>query len=155
MSMHFFLAWFLPLKVLRQGNPSWIFSARYNFMRQAVVIGIGHNAQGGHEMQESTRTVVNTIAQILLRSWIFGFVLLAVWSGVALLMGETIHKFHGPMFGLTSHELDVIFYCTLGMLKVFVLVFFFIPWLSIRLVLKKTKGVVAREGAEVLDEVST
>ncbi len=59
------------------------------------------------------------------------------------------------MFGVTSHEFNVIFYGALGMLKLFVLVFFFIPWLSIWLVLKKTNGVVARTGIEMLEDVST
>lgn len=91
-------------------------------------------------MSDSTRDVFDTFAKVLLRCWIFGFVLLFIWLGAVLLMGGTIHKLHGPMFGITSHELDVIFYCGMAMLKVFVLVFFFIPWLSIRLVLKKAKG---------------
>ena len=91
-------------------------------------------------MQESTRNSCDTLAKILLRCWIVGFVLLAIWLGAVLLMGETIHKLHGPMFGLTRHELDVIFYGGMGMLKVFVLVFFFIPWLSMRLVLKQAQG---------------
>lgn len=39
--------------------------------------------------------------------------------------------------GIAMHELDVIFYCALGILKLFVLVFFFIPWLSIRLVYRR------------------
>ncbi len=85
------------------------------------------------------KNVFDTLDKVLLRCWIFGSVLLAIWFGVALLMGETIHKFHGSMFGITSHELDVIFYSIMGILKVFVSVFFFIPWLSIRLVLKKAK----------------
>lgn len=91
-------------------------------------------------MQESTRNIFDALAKILLRCWIFGFMLLALWLGVALLMGDIIHKLHGHMFGITVHELDVIFYSGLGILKLFVLVFFFIPWLSIRLVLKKTQG---------------
>ena len=91
-------------------------------------------------MQESTRDFFDTLANILLRCWIFGFVLLAIWLGAALLLGETAHKVHGPMFGITLHELDVIFYGGMGILKICVLVFFFIPWLSIRLVLKKAKG---------------
>ena len=105
-------------------------------------------------MQESTRNVFDTLDKILLRCWIFGFVLLVIWFGVALLMGETIHNFHGPMFGITSHELDVIFYAAMGILKVFVFVFFFIPWLSIRLVLKKTKGVAALTGVERHDDLA-
>jgi hypothetical protein len=107
-------------------------------------------------MQESTRNVFETLAQVLLRCWIFGSVLLVIWFGVALLMGDIIHKLHGPMFGITMHEFDVIFYGVLGMLKLFVLVFFFIPWLSIRLVLKKTQGVVPQSirPKPVAEEVS-
>jgi hypothetical protein len=94
-------------------------------------------------MQESTRNVLDTLAKVLLRCWIFGSVLLVLWFGAALLMGDIIHQFHGPMFGITRHELDVIFYAIMGILKLFVSVFFFIPWLSIRLVLNKAKAVDA------------
>jgi len=104
-------------------------------------------------MQESTKNVFDTLAKILLRCWIFGFVLLAIWLGAVLLMGESIHKLHGPMFGITGHELDVLFYGGMGMLKLFVFVFFFIPWLSMRLVLNKAKGDVAQKGVEMLDDL--
>jgi len=88
-------------------------------------------------MLDSTRDFFDTLAEVLLRCWIFGFVLLFIWLGAVLLPGEAIHTLHGPMFGLASHELDVILYCGMGLLKVLVLVFFFIPWLSIKLVLKR------------------
>ena len=91
-------------------------------------------------ISDSTRDCLDTLVKVLLRCWIIGFVLLFIWLGAALLMGETIHKLHGPMFGLSKHELDVIFYCGMGLLKLCVLVFFFIPWLAIRLVLRKAKG---------------
>ncbi len=76
--------------------------------------------------------------------------------GPWLLMGDIIHKLHGPMFGITRHELDVIFYAIMGILKLFVSVFFFIPWLSIQLVLKKMKGVVPQstQPKPVAEEVS-
>ena len=106
-------------------------------------------------MQESTRNVFDMLAKVLLRCWIFGSVLLVIWLGAAWLLSDIIHKLHGPMFGITSHEFDVIFYCIIGILKLFVSVFFFIPWLSIRLVLKKTKGVAALTGIEMLEDVST
>ena len=94
-------------------------------------------------MQESTRNVFETLEKILLRCWIFGAVLLILWFVAVLSMGDIIHKFHGPMFGITRHELDVIFYAIMGLLKLFVSVFFFIPWLSIRLVLNKAKAIEA------------
>ena len=44
------------------------------------------------------------------------------------------------MFGLSQHELRVIHYCGMGLTKLAVGVFFLIPWLSIRMVLGKSKG---------------
>ncbi len=91
-------------------------------------------------MSDATRDFFDTLAKVLLRCWIFGFVLLFLWLAAVLVMGETIHTLHGPLFGLSNHELDVIFYGGMGLLKLCVLVFFFMPWLAIRLVLRKAKG---------------
>ena len=44
------------------------------------------------------------------------------------------------MFGLSKHELDMIHYSGMGLVKLFVFVFFLFPWLSIKLVLRKDKG---------------
>jgi hypothetical protein len=90
-------------------------------------------------MTDSNRDTLNTLAKVLLRCWILGFVLLFISLGAILLMGETIHNLHGSMFGLSAHELDVIFYCWMGLLKIEVLTFFFIPWLSIKMVLRSAE----------------
>ena len=89
-------------------------------------------------MTDSTRETLVLLNRILLRCWILGFAVLFIWLGAILLMGNVIHDLHRPMFGLTNHELDVIFYCGLGLWKLAVLACFFIPWLSIKLVLKKS-----------------
>ena len=89
-------------------------------------------------MSDSTKELLETTQDVLLRCWIFGFVLLFIWLGATLLMGNLIHDLHGSMFGLTKHELDLIFYCLMGILKLIVIACFFIPWLSIKLVLKKS-----------------
>jgi hypothetical protein len=91
-------------------------------------------------MTDANRTAnfFDMLAQVLLRCWVFGFLLLLIWFGAFTLAGEAIHRLHGSMFGLSSHELDVIFYCGMGLLKLLVIVFFFFPWLAIRLVLRKS-----------------
>ncbi len=89
-------------------------------------------------MSETTREVFDTLAKVLLRCWIFGFVLQLVTVAAVLLMGETLHNMHGAMFGLSNHDSDMITVGYLSLLKLCVAVFFFIPWLSIWLVLKKT-----------------
>jgi hypothetical protein len=89
-------------------------------------------------MSDSTKELLETTKDVLLRCWMFGFVLLVISLGATLLTGNLIHDLHGSMFGLTNHELDLIFYCLMGILKLIVIACFFIPWLSIKLVLKKS-----------------
>ena len=89
-------------------------------------------------MSDSTKELLETTKDVLLRCWIIGFVLLFISLGATLLTGNLVHDLHGSMFGLTKHELDLIFYCLMGILKLIVIACFFIPWLSIKLVLKKS-----------------
>lgn len=79
------------------------------------------------------------LAKVLLRCWIFGFVLLSIWCGVFFLADDLVHQLHSGVFDLTQHELNVIFYCGMGLFKFLVLVFFFIPWLAITLVLRRQR----------------
>jgi len=88
-------------------------------------------------MLDSNRDFFDALARILLRCWIFGFLLLFVWFGVYLAGADVIYRVHGGMFGLSKHEMDLIFYCGMGLLKLAVIVLFFFPWLAIRLVLRK------------------
>ena len=88
-------------------------------------------------MTETTREVFDTLAKVLLRCWIFGAVLQFMTFGAVLLMGETVHNMHA-MFGLSIRDSDMISSGYMALIKLFVAVFFFIPWLAIWLVMKKT-----------------
>jgi len=86
-------------------------------------------------MTDNTPYFFDTLAKVLLRCWIFGFALLFFAFVVMFAANRFIDDIHGRMFGLSPHELDVIFYCWFGALKLLVLTLFFIPWLAIRWVL--------------------
>jgi hypothetical protein len=88
---------------------------------------------------QSSAEFFRALAKMLLRCWILGFIVLLIWVGALLLTGDLIHRLHGGMFGLSKHELELIFYGGMGLLKLLVLVFFFIPWLAIRLMLRNEK----------------
>lgn len=92
----------------------------------------------GGQMTESTRDTLILLQQILLRCWLFGFLILFVWLGAILLFGDAVLAVHGTMFGITKHELQIINYCGMGLWKLSIIALFFFPWLSIRLVLKKS-----------------
>ena len=51
-------------------------------------------------MTDSTHEFFDTLAKILLRCWIFGFLLLLVWFGIYMLASDVIYRLHGTMFGL-------------------------------------------------------
>jgi len=81
--------------------------------------------------------LLDVVARILLRCWIFGFVLLLFWAGVFMLAGGLIHDLHGRIFDLSPHELNVIHYCGIAFTKLCVILFFFFPWLAVKLVSSK------------------
>jgi hypothetical protein len=87
-------------------------------------------------MQGSHQEFLESLARVLLRCWVLGFVLLFISLGAMMLAADFSYRLQGNLFGVTKHELELIFYCGLGLLKLLVLVFFFIPWLSIRFVLR-------------------
>ena len=93
-------------------------------------------------MPDATRTneLLGVLAKVLLRCAIFGFLLLLSWFGVYLLADELLYRLHGSLFGLSKHELDVIFYCGMIFAKLVIILFFLAPWLAIRLVLRKAKS---------------
>jgi hypothetical protein len=88
-------------------------------------------------MSDQTTELLEVAAKILLRCWIFGFIVLLFWWGAITLAGDLVLGVHGDMFGLTRPQLNVIHYCGILFTKLAVGVFFFIPWVSMQLVLRK------------------
>jgi hypothetical protein len=86
-------------------------------------------------MTDSTHEFLEILAKILLRCWIFGFLLLLLWFGA--FMSGAVYKLHGPLMNLTNHDLDEIHYSGMAFVKLSVILFFFFPWLAIKLVLRK------------------
>lgn len=87
-----------------------------------------------------TTELFDTLAKVLLRCGVFGYVLLLLSVGVILIAGDPIYRLNGSLFGLSKHELELIIYECIVLMKVIVLLFFWIPWLAIRLVLRKAKA---------------
>ena len=89
-------------------------------------------------MTDSNHEFFEILGKILLRCWIFGFLLLFVWAGA--FMSGVVYKLHGPLMDLTNHDLNVIHYSGMAFAKLVVILFFFFPWAAIRLVLRRPKG---------------
>jgi hypothetical protein len=87
-----------------------------------------------------TIDLFDMLAKVLLRCAVFGYLLLLLTVGVFILAGGEIYRLNASMFDLSKHEFDLIIYGCIVLIKLVVLVFFFIPWLAIRLVLRKLKA---------------
>jgi len=77
-----------------------------------------------------------TLARILLRCFVLGYVLVLLWFAVYLNAGDLNNRI-GKLFDLTPHEVGAINYCGMAMMKGTVLIFFLCPYIAIRLVLRK------------------
>ena len=91
-------------------------------------------------MSEAAREFLDTLAKVLLPCWILGFAMQLLVIGAVLVMGDTVHEWHGELFGLSIRESNLITASYAGLLKLCVGVLFFIPWLAIRFVLRKPKS---------------
>lgn len=89
-------------------------------------------------MSESNNVneLFGTLAKILLRCFVLGYVLLLIWFVVSLVATGMIYGI-GKLYGLTPHEVDLVNYCGMAVVKSIVLLFFLIPYIAIRLVLRK------------------
>lgn len=89
-------------------------------------------------MSESMREILDVIAKVLLRCWIIGFCIqLMTFFGIMIMSG-VLYEIYASLFDLTVHESNLIIVAYMSLIKLFVTIFFFIPWLAIWLLLNKT-----------------
>lgn len=84
---------------------------------------------------KETLELLDTVAKVLLRSFVLGYLLLLIWFGAYLLAGDFIYQINGPLFGLSQHEMNLMHFYGIVFVKCFVLLVFLIPYIAIRLVL--------------------
>jgi len=87
---------------------------------------------------QDTNDLLDAVAKVLLRCFVFGFLFLVLWFAIYILADGLLYR-QAAMFHLTPHEVDLIHYCGMGLVKGFVLVFFLFPYIAIRLVLRKRR----------------
>ncbi len=80
---------------------------------------------------------------VLLRCVILGFAVLIFWFVMFLVAGGLMHEVHKVIFGITISRTDfnLMNDCGIGLLKLFVFLFFFIPYIAMRWMGKGQKPV--------------
>ena len=79
------------------------------------------------------------IAGIFLWCLILSVILLFVWFVFYWFAGDWVFRLHTTWFELSKHEFDLINYCGMGLVKIYIILFFLFPYLAIKLVLRKKK----------------
>ncbi|MHC4945278.1 MAG: DUF6868 family protein [Planctomycetota bacterium] len=77
---------------------------------------------------------------VLLRCFIYGFVLLLFWFVLFLVAGGWIYDFHSSMFEITRHDFDMMNYNGMALVKGVVILFFLLPYLAVRFTPKNQKS---------------
>jgi hypothetical protein len=86
---------------------------------------------------KNANDLFDTLAKILLRCFVLGYFFLLLWFAVYIFAGDVVYAIGGRLFGLAQHELDMINYCGMAVVKVAVVLFFLFPYIAIRLVFRK------------------
>jgi hypothetical protein len=80
---------------------------------------------------------LDVIAGILIRCFLGGILLLTVWFFCLVLAGDCIYQLHSRWFAIPRPAFDALHYALMAVTKIALLLFFLLPWIAIRLVLKK------------------
>ena len=80
--------------------------------------------------------ILNIVSKTLLWCFVIGYLTLLLWFGFFLLGGNFAYNIHSKMFDLTEHEFELMNYYGMAGLKIIVWVFFGIPFIATRLVLR-------------------
>jgi Family of unknown function (DUF6868) len=83
--------------------------------------------------------VIEVTAQVLIRCTAIGIIVLLIWWGALELFGDLAYNVHSRTAPMSRAQFDIIHYVGMLLTKSAVSLFFFIPYIAIRLVIRKRK----------------
>jgi hypothetical protein len=90
-------------------------------------------------MQNTERNDIflQTLATILLRSFLIGLAFLLLWFLLYLIAPGWMFEMNAKWFDIGKRDFDLINYYGIGFVKISILLFFFFPYLAIRSMLRR------------------
>ena len=90
-------------------------------------------------MQSTERNDIflQTLATILIRSFLFGLAFLLLWFFLYLIAPGWMFEMNVRWFNIGKRDFDLINYFGIGFVKISILLFFLFPYLAIRSMLRK------------------
>ena len=89
--------------------------------------------------QNDSKSCLEMAAQVLIRCFIGGVILLLVWFLAFLVAGDWLYAVNAKWFSVTREQFVLVNYCGIAAVKLFVYVVFLIPYICVRLVLRKNR----------------
>ena len=91
------------------------------------------------ENTERDDIFLQTLATILIRSFLFGLAFLLLWFLLYLIVPGWMFEMNARWFNIGKRDFDLINYFGIGFVKITILLFFLFPYLAIRSTLRKKK----------------
>lgn len=85
------------------------------------------------------RDCLDLTAQVLIRCFVGGFMLLLIWSGAVILAPDWLYAINSRWFSITREQFVLVNYCGIAATKLFVYLVFLIPYICLRLVLRRNR----------------
>ncbi len=82
---------------------------------------------------------LDTVAGVLLRCFILSFCLMLLWFVFFLFGSDWAYTIHSRWFEIDRHSFDMMNYHWMGTVKIISFLFFLLPFISIKLILRKKK----------------
>jgi len=91
------------------------------------------------ENPERNDIFLQTLATILIRSFLIGLASLLLWFLLYLIAPGWMFDTNAKWFNIGKRDFDLINYFGMGFVKISILLFFFFPYLAIRSMLRRKK----------------
>lgn len=81
--------------------------------------------------------LLEAIGGILIRCFVMGIALMIIWLGFLVFAGEFTYKVHSWFIPISRQQFDCIHYGAIAITKGCIFLYFLLPYIAIRLVLKR------------------
>jgi len=82
---------------------------------------------------------LDVLSDILLRCFVGGVVFLLFWFCMHQIICDAAYGVHARLFDLSKHEFELMNYYGMAYVKISVIMFFLLPYIAVRLTLRKRK----------------
>lgn len=84
-----------------------------------------------------TKNLFNMLAKILIRCFLYGMILLVFVFVFFLLVDDWAYSIHSKWYQITKDQFDLIMYVSMSFIKLSLFVWFLLPYIAIKMVLRK------------------